>query len=176
MKKLLELRGLYIWCIFLILVSICESGFFSSLLGGDTNVQGKNKYEPSKFRGVPDHLDGNYEIAAFVCDNGDKVIANSSINDGYCDCRDSSDEPGTSACSHSAYFSCVNRGFKIIRIPSSRVDDGICDCCDGSDEGTRIYCSNTCADIAERERIQSEQVNKCNILSIIYLAKYIRLE
>ena len=78
-------------------------------------------------------------------------------DDGFCDCGDGSDEPGTSACSgaDSATFTCADRLLPLT-VPSSRVEDGVCDCCDGSDEtagdrdgGTGAArappCPNTCA-------------------------------
>jgi hypothetical protein len=64
---------------------------------------------------------------------GEPVTA--SLNDDFCDCKDGSDEPGTSACVNSRFF-CRNTGHIPREIPSSWVDDGVCDqdCCDGSDE------------------------------------------
>lgn len=105
--------------------------------------------DPHPIRGLPDHLIPKYQQELFVCDNGQTVLKPSSVNDGYCDCLDQSDEPGTSACSRGVFY-CRNKGYKLLAIPSSRVDDGICDCCDGTDEiGT---CANTCKLAADRER------------------------
>lgn len=94
----------------------------------------------------------------FICDSGAVSLGKSEVNDGYCDCADKSDEPGTSACSGNK-FSCVNDGYKVITIDSSRVDDSVCDCCDGSDEGVITACPNTCfeASYAERAEIESKR-------------------
>jgi len=79
------------------------------------------------------------------------------VNDGYCDCRDGSDEPGTSACPNGRFF-CKNAGYKGTTISSSLVDDGICDCCDGSDEeGTGVECEDTCASRATAEKERAEK-------------------
>jgi hypothetical protein len=81
-------------------------------------------------------------------------LAPSQINDNYCDCKDGTDEPGTSACSDSfgARFICENKAHKSISIPSSRVGDGICDCCDGSDEAEMVGCVDSCLAAAREER------------------------
>jgi protein kinase C substrate 80K-H len=64
--------------------------------------------------------------------------------DDYCDCRDGSDEPGTSACLNGKFW-CRNIGFEGQLVPSSRVNDRICDCCDGSDEyNGHVQCQDTC--------------------------------
>jgi hypothetical protein len=72
------------------------------------------------------------------------------LNDGFCDCRDGSDEPGTGACQgDGGRFFCPNEGFKAEHVFSSRVNDDICDCCDGSDEYRGAAgCNNTCAEMA----------------------------
>lgn len=61
------------------------------------------------------------------------------MNDGFCDCCDGSDEPGTGACAHlmgsniidAAFFHCTDAS---ATLHPSFVDDGVCDCADHSDE------------------------------------------
>lgn len=78
-------------------------------------------------RGVPHYKQGQYEGDVLFCDDKTKTFTKNEINDGYCDCKDGSDEPGTSACSGNT-FHCVNKGYRITQIFSSRVDDGeFCD-------------------------------------------------
>jgi hypothetical protein len=62
-------------------------------------------------RGVAPHLQQRYTLDSYVCDDG-QDFGRSVINDGYCDCLDGTDKPGTGACP-----------------TSSRVDDQVCDCC-----------------------------------------------
>jgi len=66
----------------------------------------------------------------FWCLDSSLSMAWANVNDNFCDCSDSSDEPSTSACP-GGKFHC---SFNDLPIPSSRVNDGVCDCCDGSDE------------------------------------------
>jgi len=66
----------------------------------------------------------------FWCLDNSLAMAWANVNDNYCDCADSSDEPSTSACPGGKFYCSSND----LPIPSSRVNDGVCDCCDGSDE------------------------------------------
>lgn len=51
----------------------------------------------STLRGVDPALDASYQLAGgkFQCLDGSKTIPASQVNDGYCDCVDGTDEPGT---------------------------------------------------------------------------------
>lgn len=135
----------------LTLLSIVSSFFFSR---GDTTAQTTNipavKLERHE-RGLNPAQKAHYAADPFVCDGGKTKLYPPQVNDEYCDCEDGSDEPGTSACSNS-YFFCQNKGYRIVKIPSSRVADGVCDCCDGSDEYVYNTCFNTCAQQAAAER------------------------
>ena len=90
-----------------------------------------------------------YTGTSFTCFDGSASLPSTSVNDDYCDCADSSDEPGTSACPASSFF-CPNKGASPQTLPPSRVNDLICDCCDGSDEyagHVQGGCPNTCAEL-----------------------------
>jgi hypothetical protein len=87
----------------------------------------------------------------FACPDGSGApVPFERLNDGFCDCRDGSDEPGTGVCQgDGGRFFCPNSGFKAVHLFASRVNDGICDCCDGSDEHDSVArCPNTCATMA----------------------------
>ncbi|XP_065320640.1 glucosidase 2 subunit beta-like [Gordionus sp. m RMFG-2023] len=89
------------------------------------------------------HLYANKD-GYFYCFTDSFQIPYKFVNDDYCDCKDGSDEPGTSAC-RNGQFHCDNKGFIGKSIFSSWVNDGICDCCDGSDEHLLdTKCNNTC--------------------------------
>ena len=114
-------------------------------------------------RGVPLERQSFYVPGKdFTCLDGSATIPFEYINDDYCDCSDSSDEPGTAACPN-GFFHCPNKGHAPYNLLSSRVNDGICDCCDGSDEwGTETQCHNTCEEIGrqaaeERNRERRKQ-------------------
>lgn len=102
--------------------------------------------------GVPKSLHSKYVADSqglFWCLDASLALDFSRLNDDYCDCPDSSDEPSTAACPGGVFY-CSSSG---AALPSSRVNDGVCDCCDGSDEyqGLRLVggrsgspCPNTC--------------------------------
>lgn len=90
--------------------------------------------------------------------DGSQTILYSQLNDDYCDCKDGSDEPGTSACGN-AFFYCSNVGHKGNFIPTNRVNDKLCDCCDGSDEyDSGVDCPNICDELGRAARIEHEKV------------------
>lgn len=166
----------------------------------DTDVQSENKFnvkdtqntintEP-KVLGILNSLYEKYtpQNGKFQCLNSKELIPFSSVNDDYCDCEDSTDEPGTSACPDSKFYCTFqNQDLGVQYIPGSRVNDGVCDCCDGSDEwsgitvfsgvkltekrlkGTLTHapCSNTCQEAKDVGREDAK---------IRELGKKIRLE
>lgn len=110
-----------------------------------------------KIRGVSPANAGQYRRAishrknTFTCFDKSKTIPLERVNDGYCDCPDGSDEPGTNACGTGEFY-CRNTGSVAKVIPKWLVDDGICDCCDGSDEAGNPYahCEDVCGAIRSR--------------------------
>ncbi|RLN37139.1 hypothetical protein BBI17_007263 [Phytophthora kernoviae] len=107
------------------------------------------------WRGISPQLQQKLSaVSSFACDEGYQHLDLIRLNDNYCDCDDGSDEPGTSACSHTnAVFHCVNSGFFPSDIPTSHVNDGICDCCDGSDEyASGASCASDCEQQMQRFR------------------------
>ncbi|XP_057953342.1 glucosidase 2 subunit beta [Malania oleifera] len=99
----------------------------------------------ASLRGVAPEDEKYYKSAEIMkCRDGSNKFTRAQLNDDFCDCPDSSDEPGTSACPNGKFY-CHNAGHVPLFIFSSRVNDGICDCCDGSDEyDGKVKCSNTC--------------------------------
>lgn len=93
----------------------------------------------------------------FACFDGSLTIPFKYVNDDFCDCKDGSDEPGTSACPN-GLFHCINAGHQALNIPSSRVNDGICDCCDASDEyASSGNCTDVCDILGEEARQQAQK-------------------
>ncbi|CAA7402557.1 unnamed protein product [Spirodela intermedia] len=100
---------------------------------------------PSLFLGVAPQDEEYFAAERIACRDGSKSFRRDRLNDGFCDCPDGTDEPGTSACPEGRFY-CKNVGDKPILLFSSRVNDHICDCCDGSDENDgSITCPNTCS-------------------------------
>ncbi|XP_068664447.1 glucosidase 2 subunit beta [Aristolochia californica] len=94
--------------------------------------------------GVSPQDEKYYRSSVIACKDGSKTFSLDRLNDGFCDCVDGTDEPGTSACPESKFY-CRNAGSMPQLLFSSRVNDHICDCCDGSDEyDGSTYCPNTC--------------------------------
>eukprot|EP01103_Thecamoeba_quadrilineata_P010670 TRINITY_DN2365_c0_g1_i1.p1 TRINITY_DN2365_c0_g1~~TRINITY_DN2365_c0_g1_i1.p1 ORF type:complete len:445 (-),score=120.89 TRINITY_DN2365_c0_g1_i1:210-1544(-) len=112
-------------------------------------------------RGVSPQDAQHYKEGPFTCRDGSETIDFHRVNDDYCDCKDGSDEPGTSACSPLGSFYCKNKGHKNEILLSSRVNDGICDCCDGSDEYVSEQCANTCLERgAAARKVLQEKIEK----------------
>lgn len=98
------------------------------LLGGSASAAlAAAAAPPQHLRGVPGSLRSLYEAAALLCDGSARSVPRAQINDGYCDCADGADEPGTSACANSRFY-CVNKGYRGKYLPSMYVGDGVCDC------------------------------------------------
>ncbi|KAH6896412.1 endoplasmic reticulum protein [Coprinopsis sp. MPI-PUGE-AT-0042] len=129
-----------------------------------------------KLRGVDPALLNKYSPSSkntWTCLDGSKEIAWSAVNDDFCDCRDGSDEPGTSACPNTRFY-CENAGHVGSFIPSSRVGDGLCEteCCDGSDEQPGV-CPNRCREIGEAHRAKQEAEDKLRRTGAKIRASYI---
>lgn len=114
-------------------------------------------------RGAPRSLEAVYAGSGgrFTCFDGSATIDLARINDDFCDCRDGSDEPGTSACPAGRFY-CRNKGSRGKFVSSHLVNDGVCDCCDGSDEwASRAGCVDRCQeDGAAWRQAQADAVRK----------------
>ena len=112
-------------CIVLVL-SLCMAFVFVS--GSSLNPVTRTTY------GVAPDLLERYiqktEKQQFQCLQSKEWITFDAVNDNYCDCKDGSDEPGTSACSNSVLsfnadikFYCRNKHFKPKYISHSKVNE-----------------------------------------------------
>jgi len=99
----------------------------------------------------PSQRDNVYSTALaqgyFVCDGGRTFLPLDRLNDSICDCHDTTDEPGTSACPEGRFYCAPER----IYVDSSTVNDGVCDCCRNRADrsaaaGTRAGCQGSCMD------------------------------
>lgn len=143
----------------MVTVAILFSVFAASRL-----VFGNETASSARPKGVRPELASFYDAnrKVFSCLDGSNSIPFDQVNDDYCDCKDGSDEPGTSACPN-GHFYCSNKGFKPSLLPASRVNDGICDCCDGSDEWALQSdnpCNNNCMELGKAEREEREMLAK----------------
>ncbi|CAH8865767.1 unnamed protein product [Trichobilharzia szidati] len=115
--------------------------------------------------GVPMSKSSFYQVGhPFTCLDGSSTISWWKVNDDYCDCRDGSDEPGTSACLNGR-FSCRDLQYRPVLLPSAYVNDSVCDCCDGSDEyGDVERCPSTCgaleASLREARSVKRNQLEQ----------------
>ena len=101
------------------LLIVCAQSFFPFT----RNAEKEPEVDTNAIRGVPPYKLSLYESDILLCDNGQKSYTKNMLNDGYCDCVDGSDEPGTSSCNGNVFY-CINKGYRLIEISSSRVDDG----------------------------------------------------
>ncbi|CAH8547910.1 unnamed protein product [Schistosoma turkestanicum] len=116
-------------------------------------------------KGVPLSRSSFYQVGKpFTCLDGSSAISWWKVNDDYCDCRDGSDEPGTSACLNGRFF-CRDMQYRPVYLPSAYVNDTICDCCDGGDEyQSSTLCPSTCgalaASLREAQSIKRNEIEQ----------------
>lgn len=110
-------------------------------------------------RGAPPNLWQQYEKSIdlnknlFRCFDGSSTINLSQFNNNIPDCKDGSDEPGSSYESGTKFY-CQNDGWISESLDKWKVDDGVCDCCDCSDESQAISSQfgNQCSYLSARKK------------------------
>lgn len=109
----------------------------------------------------------------FQCFDKSKSIPIERLNDGYCDCPDGSDEPGTNACGTGMFY-CRNRGSMPKEIPKWLVGDGVCDCCDGSDEAgnPNAQCEDQCGSLAKKSELLKKSLKNTTTIGERIRMKY----
>uniref|UniRef100_A0A0E0N2I2 Glucosidase II beta subunit N-terminal domain-containing protein n=2 Tax=Oryza TaxID=4527 RepID=A0A0E0N2I2_ORYRU len=114
--------------------------------------------------GVSPQDEAYFAPAVIACRDGSGSFPKRRLNDGYCDCSDGTDEPGTSACPDGRFY-CRNAGDTPRLLFSSVVNDKICDCCDGSDEyESGIRCPNTCRNINDVRKDDDVGINRKGVM------------
>ncbi|CAN6444205.1 unnamed protein product [Victoria cruziana] len=124
----------------------------------------------SPFHGISPEDEVYFSSREIRCRDGSKFFPRERLNDGFCDCPDGTDEPGTSSCPESRFY-CRNVGSTPILLFSSRVNDHICDCCDGTDENDgKVICPNTCVNNGNiqiemtQDKVRQKELVDLNIL------------
>ncbi|PON95615.1 Low-density lipoprotein (LDL) receptor class A repeat [Trema orientale] len=87
----------------------------------------RSAYSPPKYLGIAPEDEKYYKSSESIkCKDGSKKFSKTQINDNFCDCRDGTDEPGTSACPNGRFY-CRIAGHVPLVLYSSRVNDGMCE-------------------------------------------------
>ncbi|OVA11089.1 Glucosidase II beta subunit [Macleaya cordata] len=147
---------------FISLLSACLLITFSS----SSSSSSSSILPTSPYLGIhPGDLKYYTESKLIKCKDGSKSFTLNRLNDGFCDCPDGTDEPGTPACPRSKFY-CRNVGSTPQILFSSRINDRFCDCCDGSDEyDGSISCPNTCFEDGNVANNSEEYYSKRTYLS-----------
>lgn len=118
-----------LYCIVMMMISVASLVIVVQQCGAAE----LNSVERTTYGVGPDLLEKyiqKSEQQQFQCLQSKEMISFDSVNDNYCDCKDGSDEPGTSACSNAVLsfnsdtkFYCKNKYFKPQYISHSKVNE-----------------------------------------------------